>query len=510
MDQDIPPSDADRTQLQQIIAGLTEGVILIDPDQTIAWANEKALELHGVKTLAELGATVTEFRQRFVLMNRDNHTLPPGDEPIERLLAGKGFSEAVVQVARPDLGKHGLAKHWVHQIRTLVLTDPNGQPDCLVLIINDETERFNAEERFERAFNANPAPALIARLSDMRYVRVNQGFLELTGFESEDLLGRSMVEFDVLRQVDRRDLAVKRLHAHETIPQMEGCLALPGGQERVVLIGGQPIEIGDEDCMLFTFADLHPRHLAQQALKHSEERFSKAFHLAPGPMAILTLDGLRILDVNTAFTTATGWRREEVVGRVEAELERWSTGEKREEFEHQLREHGYIRGVDVRLRAKDGTLGDFLMSAETVEIHGTPCVLSLMVDITERKQTEMELLAAIDAVMQDTAWLGQKIVEKLTAITGTGSPAVKSTEISSLPERLRDVLSLVAEGLSDDDIATKLEIKRNTVRNHITAIYRRLGIRKRSAVIVWARERGLGASAKSRATPAKSKSRVSP
>ena len=500
----IPSSDADRTQLQQIIAGLTEGVILIDPDQKIAWANEKALELHGVKTVAELGATVSEFRKRFRLVNPDNHTLPPGDDPIERVLAGKAFSEAVVQVTRP-----GLARHWVHQIRTLVLTDPNGQPDCLVLIINDETEWFNAEERFERAFNANPAPALIARLSDMRYVRVNQGFLELTGFETEDLIGRSMVEFDVLRQVDQRDLAIKRLHAHETIPQMEGCLALPGGQERVVLIGGQPIEIGDEDCMLFTFADLHPRHLAQQALKHSEERFSNAFHLAPGPMAILTLDGLRILDVNTAFTTVTGWRREEVVGRVEAELQRWSTGEKRKEFERQLKEHGSIRGADVRLRAKDGTLGDFLISAETVEIHGTPCVLSLMVDITERKQTEMELLAAIDAVMQDTSWLGQKIVEKLVAITGTGRPAAQSTEISSLPERLRDVLSLVAEGLSDDDIASRLGIKRNTVRNHITAIYRRLGIRKRSAVVVWARERGLGASAKSRTTPAKSKPRKS-
>ncbi len=53
-----------------------------------------------------------------------------------------------------------------------------------MLIVNDETERFNAEERFERAFSANPAPAIIARLSDMRYVRVNRGFLELTGLRA--------------------------------------------------------------------------------------------------------------------------------------------------------------------------------------------------------------------------------------------------------------------------------------------------------------------------------------
>ena len=56
----------------------------------------------------------------------------------------------------------------MHGNRTLVLTETAGQPDCLLLIINDETERFNAEEQFERTFAANPAPAIIARLADMR------------------------------------------------------------------------------------------------------------------------------------------------------------------------------------------------------------------------------------------------------------------------------------------------------------------------------------------------------
>ncbi|MGI4796983.1 MAG: PAS domain-containing protein, partial [Janthinobacterium lividum] len=184
---DIPPPKADRTQLQQIIAGLNDGVILIDPDQTIAWANTMALTLHGVTTVDELGATVSEYRQRFELTYRNQHKLPEGDYPMERLLAGEAFSEVVVEVKRTDDDRQ-----WVHSIRTLVLTDKNGQPDCLVLIINDETERFNAEERFERAFGANPAPAIIVRLSDMRYVKVNRGFLELTGLQRDALIGRSM------------------------------------------------------------------------------------------------------------------------------------------------------------------------------------------------------------------------------------------------------------------------------------------------------------------------------
>ena len=472
--------------------------MLINPDQTIAWANETALRLHGVDDVAALGATVSDYRSRFELTYRNQHKLPAGQYPMERLLAGEAFSEVVVEVRRPP-DRDPSDRRWVHAIRTLVLTDRLGQPDCLVLIINDETDRFNAEDRFEQTFGANPAPAIIARLSDMRYVKVNQGFLELTGFKRDDLIGRSLHDFDVLAGAERRDLAIERLHAGKTIPQMEGCLVLPDGSERVILLGGQPIEVGDAACMLFTFADLHLRHQAQHALRHSEERFAKAFHMAPGPMAILALDGLRILDVNGAFTAATAWRREEVVGRSEPELELWGRGEPRDQIERTLRDTGHLRSTDIELKAKNGRFGNFLLSAETVDIQGSQCVLTLMLDITERKQTETDLLAAVQSVMQDTSWLSQRIVERLATVWRRNDAGSGQTpEVASLPKRVREVLDLVAQGLSDDEIAARLGISKNTVRNHVRVIYERLDIRKRSAVVVWARERGLGMAAKPR------------
>ena len=207
---------------------------------------------------------------------------------MDRIIAGESFTELIVEVVRPDGGQ----KHGVQRIRSLVLTDPDGRPDQLALIIEDETERFDAEDRFERAFGANPAPAIIARLSDMRYVKVNQGFLELTGYLQEALIGRSVHEIDVLEGAMQRDLAVERLHAGETIPQMEAHLRVASGGSRMVIVAGQPIEIGDEACMLFTFADLHPRKQAEDALRQSEQRFAAAFRMAPGPMAIIALDGI--------------------------------------------------------------------------------------------------------------------------------------------------------------------------------------------------------------------------
>ena len=493
----FPNQHAAQTHLQQIIAALTEGIILVDLDGKLAWADETALTLHEVRGVKELGATAAGYKARFKLSYLNGHELGADEYPMQQLLDGRAIDRALIEVVRRADGKR-----WVHDVRTMVLKDHANEPDSLVVILKDETERFNAEERFERAFGANPAPAIIVRLGDLRYVKVNHGFLELTGFTPSALIGHSMHEIDLLRGAEKRELAVRRLHAGETIPQMEGSLLLADGKEKTVLLGGQPIEIGDEACMLFTFADLHPRQQAQEALRHSEEKFAKAFHMAPGPMVMLSLTGLRVLDVNAAFTGATGWRREEIVGRDEAELEIWARGPQHDEFARHIRHTGRVGSADIQLRSKTGGLRDCLVSADTVEIHGERCVLCVMQDISARKRTETELMQAVQSVMQDTSWLGQKIVEKLADLSeATGGS--KQPELDALPARPRAVLELMADGLGDDEIAAKLNISRNTLRNHIAAIYGKLGVRKRGAVIVWARKRGLGSAAQSPVKPAK-------
>ena len=125
-------------------------------------------------------------------------------------------------------------------------------------------------------------------------------------------------------------------------------------------------------------------------------------------------------------------------------------------------------------------------------IHGEHCVLTVMLDITERKKTEAVLQAAFEAVMQDTSWFGQKIMEKLAGLTRQGAADRPGPDVGDLTPRAREVLGLVAQGLSDEEIAGKLGVSRNTIRNHVSAIYHKLGVHRRSAVVVWARERGLG------------------
>ncbi|KQT88347.1 PAS domain S-box protein [Aurantimonas sp. Leaf443] len=477
----------ERQQLQQIIAGLTEGVILIDPDQTIAWANEAALRMHGAGAVEDLGRNVDEYRLRYQLRYRNNHLLDEGSYPADRVIAGELFTDVVVEVAR-----FGAAEpEWVHRVRSLVLTDGAGDPDCLVLIVTDATDEIQAVERFESAFNANPAPALICRISDLRFIRVNQGFMDMTGYAREAVIGRSVYDLDVMAGAEKREIGKARLSEWATVPQMEACLQLPDGETKLVIVAGQPIEIGDERCMLFTFADLEPRRKAESALRNSEEKFAKTFRLAPVPMKVCTLDGFRILDVNEAFLKETGWSIEEVVGRNAAEIELWDTAATRRKQERELIETGGFRGYEAKLKKKDGSITDCLVSAETVTIGGEACVLDVFQDITVRKTSELELVKAIEEALADTSWLSRSVMEKLANLRSPQPDGARRAGGAELTDKERQVLGLVSQGLDDKEIAETLFLSRNTVRNHVQRIYAKIDVHRRSEAIVWARERGI-------------------
>jgi PAS domain S-box-containing protein len=491
-DGEAPPRrTVDERHLRQIVGGMTDGVILVGTDQSIEWANGPALAMHGVADVAELGSDVSDYRRRFELRYRNRHRLPEGQYPMERVMAGEAFDEVVVEVA--PAGANDL--RWVHRIRSLVLNDRDGVPNCLVLLLHDETERYSAEERFEKAFAANPAPALILRLDDLRHVRVNRGFLEMTGYRDEDVVGRSIYEVDVLEGASRRELAIERLQEGRTIPQMEAVLQLPEGGEKCVIVAGQPIAIDGVGCMLFTFADLDGRRHAEAALRQSEERFEIAFRLSPVPTLLATRDGNRVLLVNDAFAQETGFAPTEVVGRDAVDLQLWSDPKAGATIERLLlREDGRVRDLDLRLRTRDGGALDCLVAAEAVEIHGQRCMLVTAQNVSERKRTHVEVAGAIEAVFRDTSWLTDAVLEKLAR--ARRPEAADGAGLAELPPRARQVLDRVCRGENDGAIAAGLDVSRNTVRNHVASLFRKTGVRSRAALIVWGRERGIGGSSR--------------
>ena len=479
----FPSQNARYRYLQRIVAEFSDGVLLIETDKTIIWANETALDMHGVRTVDELGNTVFEYCRRFDLRYRNGDRIEQGKTPIERVLSGETFDEVVVDVA--PIGED--EARWTHRVRSLVLHDDDGKRDLLVLILDDETERYNAEERFERAFNANPAPALILRLRDLRHIRANRGFLDMTGCREDQVVGKSIYEVDVFEGAARRDLAIERLQQGRTIPQMEAVIQLPQGGERCVIVAGQPIQVGDARCMLFTFADLEGRRQAEAELRRSEERFAMAFRMLPLPTAILVWHGWRLLLVNDAFTRDTGHAADELVGREADAVPIWRDADT---LERLLRKDGRVAGLPMEMQTRDGGTLDCLVSAELIETHGQSCVLLVAQNIADRQRSKLEVADAIASVMQDTNWFTEAVLDKM-ARRASGPAEAQTSTLAALPPRAREVLELVCQGLDDDAIAGRLAVARNTVRNHVAGLYRRTAVDSRAKLIIWARERGV-------------------
>ncbi|MEN6327916.1 MAG: HD domain-containing phosphohydrolase [Syntrophomonas sp.] len=139
------------------------------------------------------------------------------------------------------------------------------------------------------------------------------------------------------------------------------------------------------------------RQLAEAALKLSEERFSKAFQCNPDPITITTLGEGRYVEVNDAFLDATGYTRDEVVGRTMMDINIWVTPQERDFMIQQLRNQGYIqRGIETKFRTKSGAVKPFLYSTEIIDMNGHPHLLFVTKDISELKQAETALRLSED------------------------------------------------------------------------------------------------------------------
>jgi PAS domain S-box-containing protein len=478
--------------LEQLMADLTSGIILVDPAGAIIGANAAALRMHGVVKQEDLGATADDYCGRFCLRYRNRHRLPRREYPIMRLLAGESFPDLVVEVA--PLGTN--EPRWTHAVHDVVMDEDGGEPDCLALVIQDVSERYDAEARFEAMFQANPAPALILRLSDQRFVRANAGFAELCGCSRDMIEGRHLRDLDILADTERHALVQRHLAAGTTIAQVEAELPLPDGTTRLVILAGQPIEVANQPCMLFTFADLEPRRKGEHALRASEHRATTMFRLAPVAMAITASPDNRFVEANEAFGRLLGYATDELVGRVTRDIPIWHDPDQRGRIEKEVIDRGGVRSCDVRLLPRDGEPIDCLLSAEAIDVRGEGCVLWIYQDVTARRHSELELVDAIEAVMKDASWFSRSIMDKLAVLRSPGSAGESAT--AELSKREREVLELICDGLDDKAIAVQLELSSNTVRNHVSRLYGKIGVNRRSGAIVWARERGIGGRLKQR------------
>ena len=94
------------------------------------------------------------------------------------------------------------------------------------------------------------------------------------------------------------------------------------------------------------------------------------------------------------------------------------------------------------------------------------------------------ILGAVNQIMNGVTVLDQKVMMRLSALMNQKSASEKKSISDEMTRREKEICSLMAEGLSNSQIAAKLYISEGTVKNYISNIYDKTGIHDRVKLIV--------------------------
>ena len=339
------------------------------------------------------------------------------------------------------LGGQVVTGEWVNKTRdgrliditasVSPIVDGAGETIGFLAIQRDITERRQAEDALRAS--ENRFRALLQNVSTVAVQGYgldgttqywNAASEKVYGYTAQQALGRNLL--DLIIPPEMRS-GVKQAIQHmadtgQPIPAAELSLMRQDGSQVTVYSSHAIVASPGHAPELFCMdVDLTERKRVEEALRESEERFSTIFHASPIPiMMVRTADG-KFVDVNEAFQRLSGYEREEVIGYAAPDLNQWANPDDLRWLEMTLHEQGIVRDFDARLCSKSGMIQDVLISADLIVVRGECYVLSLVYDITARKQRENELcaIASLSAALRTTASRAEMlsvITEKLVAL----------------------------------------------------------------------------------------------
>ena len=199
--------------------------------------------------------------------------------------------------------------------------------------------------------------------------------------------------------------------------------------------------------------DITERKIDEEALRQSEDKFSKAFFLSPDAIAITRLvDGVYVA-VNEGFKATLGYTEEEVIGKTSLELNVWVNPEDRNRVIAGLKSEGKVDNFEARFRTKTGDIRYGLISVSIIDLRGVPHILNIARDITDRKQAErrQHLTSEILGILNNTSDLTDSIKLILDVIK-------RDTDFDAVGIRLQsgdDFPYFVQSGFSQDFLLTE-------------------------------------------------------
>ena len=244
-----------------------------------------------------------------------------------------------------------------------------------------------SQQLFSTIFHMNPAAVILSFFSDGKCVDVNEAYVRLTGYEREELIGKTTVELNIWTSTEERQRVVAELAEKGHLENVELTLRRKNGELINTIAGGEVITMGGQCYILSFFLNITERKRVEESLLVSEEKYRVLVEAAME--SIFIAQDCRIRYCNKAFS--------EISGYGPADLAHMAFTDIVHPDDRQIVMERYIQrleGKDIpsryRFRFIDawGNTRWADMSVALISWEGKPASLCHAAEITELKQVE--------------------------------------------------------------------------------------------------------------------------
>lgn len=350
--------------------------------------------------MQNLGYSLPEMQQMTAVDLKPEFTLSTFREVINPLLTHEKDRLVFETIhRRKDRSHYPVEVH-------LQLSEQDGQK-LFLAIINDISYRKAAEiamkesEHRLRSTMDNMIEGCQILGHDWRYLYINLSAEIQNRRPKEELLGHKYMEMWPGIEETYVFRYLSKCMYERSSYQFENEFQFPDGSSGWFELSIQPVPEG----VFILSVEITERKKAESLLKESEKIFSTAFMQSPVTITLSFADDNKFIDVNETFLRDMEYTRDEVIGHTAHELGLYALEEERLFVINELKKHGRIFGQACRYRSKYGKIMVGLLSANKVMLQGRECLLSTVIDITQRKLAEEELVKRqqiIDSIFENS------------------------------------------------------------------------------------------------------------
>lgn len=331
----------------------------------------------------------------------------------------------------------------------------------------------NIEQSYQNLFQT-VTEAIYIQDEDGYFIDVNKSAEQMYGYRRDEFIGRTPA---FLSAAGKNDLVyitnlVAKTFTSGKPQQFEFWGKRKNGEIFLKEVISNKGTYCGKEVLITTARDITQRRQAEIALRESEEKFARIFHLSPDVIVLTRVSDGVIVDINNRSFEISGYTREDLIGKTTLELEGWSGLPDRNKYISLLNKYGRVINYEKTFKIKSGETKHATISGELIELNGEQFILTVIHDITDRKKAEREMedknaqLTALsdnlpDSVIFQTRFTGKTMPELCYLSKGVEKFLGKTIE------ELKSDPSILFSRMNEEDRKMYFEARDKATKNNM-------------------------------------------